>query len=359
MTQDREVKLLCAGDETLFGMPLSGEVNGEFFTTFFESANMGFACLRLDDTYIRVNDVLCRILGYPRAELLRLAFIDLMPSDDREKWLGVHRTLCTRQRKHRTVELRLKRRDGVLIWAQVNASAVAATSGRTECLIAVVQDITARRAAEARGDQQALETAILEDRRRLARDLHDSVTQTLFTATVIAQTLPKLWERDPDAVPEQLERIRVLNQAALAEMRALLLDLRPAHLQGIDLVEQLPQLTAAAQGQKQLDVDVHIENAFSPPAEVQIAFYRIAQEALNNIVKHSRAQHVTIFYVAQPDGHVELCIEDDGTGFDLSDSSSGMGLAIMRERAEEAGAEFHIISELNSGTRVTLIWQQG
>lgn len=359
MTRERDVKLLCASDESLSGLPFTPEVSGDFFHTFFENANMGFACLRLDDSCMRVNDALCRMLGYPRAELLRMRFVDLMPADDGQTWTDVHAALCMRQRKHRTVEVRLKRRDGALIWVQANASAVVSNNGQPECLIAVVQDITARKAAQARAEQQAAERAVQEDRGRLARDLHDSVTQTLFTATVVAQTLPKLWEHDPDAVPEQLERIQVLNQAALAEMRALLLDLRPAHVQGIDLVEQLPQLVAAAQGQKQLYIETHIENAFSPPAEVQIALYRIAQEALNNIVKHARAQHVSIAYIAQPNGYVELRVEDNGNGFDLSHSSSGMGLTIMRERAEEVGAEFQIISERNSGTCIVVAWRQG
>ena len=132
-------------------------------------------------------------------------------------------------------------------------------------------------------EERAREMAVLEERNRLARDLHDAVSQTLFSASLIAEVLPRLWERDQDEGRRRLEEVRQLSRSALAEMRTLLFELRPAALAEAELGDLLRQLADTITGRGRLPVTVEISSRTTLPSEVKVAFYRIAQEALNNV----------------------------------------------------------------------------
>jgi signal transduction histidine kinase len=202
---------------------------------------------------------------------------------------------------------------------------------------------------------QAQQAAAMEERQRLARELHDAVTQTLFSASLVADVLPRLWERKPQEALRRLEELRQLTRGALAEMRTLLLELRPAALIEADLGDVLRQLAEAFNGRARLPVAVTVEGQVRLSADVQVAFYRIAQEALNNIVKHANASQVTMRLIFEPQQLV-LRIDDNGQGFDLAHppSSGHFGLNIMRERAEVVGANFQIESQPGHGTSIVV-----
>jgi signal transduction histidine kinase/PAS domain-containing protein len=215
---------------------------------------------------------------------------------------------------------------------------------------------------------QSIDLAMMEERQRIARDLHDSVTQMIYSASLFSSTLPQRIRRDPDSALETADELHRLTRGALAEMRSLLLELRPAGLTKIPLGELISQLTLALSGRTDLILDVHIDDIPPIPDGVQIAFYRIAQEALNNIVKHAGAKHVIIHLSANPlfgsstldewHGEIELLVKDDGIGFDPEALSfEHFGLGIMQERAVEIQAQFHLNSKPAEGTEVTLIWQ--
>jgi hypothetical protein len=162
--------------------------------------------------------------------------------------------------------------------------------------------------------------------------------QTLFSASVIAESLPRLWERDPDKVRRGLTQLHQLTRGALAEMRALLLELRPRALVEAELGDLLQQLTEAFASRTPVKVSLTVEGQRSLPPEVQIALYRMTQEALNNVTKHARATQVTVSLRSQPEG-MELRIRDDGRGFDPDRVRPGrLGLNILRGRAETIGA---------------------
>ena len=205
--------------------------------------------------------------------------------------------------------------------------------------------------------EQAQELAAVQERQRLARDLHDAVTQTLFSASLIAEVLPRLWERDADEGRRRLEELRQLTRGALAEMRTLLLELRPAALTEVGLGDLLHQLTEAVTGRARVPIALTVESQCPLPSDVQVALYRIAQEALNNIAKHSGATQVTVVLRCQF-AAVELCVRDNGRGFDLVRvSPEHLGLRIMRERAESVGATFAIESRVGQGTQITVVWK--
>lgn len=219
----------------------------------------------------------------------------------------------------------------------------------------------AQRAASAIQNAQlyeaAQELAVVKERSRLARDLHDAVTQTLFSASLIAEVLPRIWERDTEQGQQRLAELRELTRGALAEMRTLLLELRPTALIEADLGELLRQLAESITGRARVPVNVKIQGECELPPDVKVAIYRIAQEALNNVAKHSMADTVEVNLHCEP-GRIEMQIIDDGQGFNPSETSAeSLGLGIMRERAEVIDAQLNIMSEIGEGTTIEVLWQ--
>ena len=198
--------------------------------------------------------------------------------------------------------------------------------------------------------------AAVEERQRLARDLHDAVTQSIYSASLIAEALPAVWERDPDEGLRTLVRLRRLVRAALAEMRTLLFELRPSTLEAAPLDTLLERLGDSLAGQVQLPVDVNVADGLTVPRDVKLAFYRVTQEAFSNIGKHARATRVTVAVDAHGGG-ASLTVRDDGKGFD-SDAVplEHMGLRIMRERLDRVGASLTIDSAPGRGTTLSVVW---
>jgi signal transduction histidine kinase len=206
-------------------------------------------------------------------------------------------------------------------------------------------------------EAQAILAATDAERDRLAQDLHDSVTQGLYSASLIAETLPLIWEEDPEAGRRGLKQLERLTEGALAEMRALLLELRPAALVAQKLPVLLRQLAAATMSRTRTVVTTTVMGDCSSPDEVKIALYRITQEALNNVVKHAQARHAWVNL--QGDGlKITLTISDDGCGFHPEATNPpGLGCGIMRERARDIDAAFNITSQPDLGTEVLVEWQ--
>ncbi len=207
--------------------------------------------------------------------------------------------------------------------------------------------------------EQAQQVATAEERQRLARELHDAVTQTLFSASLIAEVVPRLWERNPSEGRRRLEELRRLTRGALAEMRTLLLELRPAALVETPLGHLVRQLGEAATSRANVIVEVDVDGQeWVLPAEVQIALYRIAQEALNNVGKHAGASRVQVRLRWSSDS-VNLRVQDDGRGFDPKSMPLGrLGVGIMHERARAIGARLRIDSRPGAGTRVSARWRR-
>ena len=208
--------------------------------------------------------------------------------------------------------------------------------------------------AELNGQAQAL--AVLEERQRLARNLHDAVNQSLFSAGLIAEVLPRLWERDQDLARQSLDDLRRLTRGAQAEMRTLLAELRPSTLTDSSLNDLLRLLGDALSGRINVPVTLTATGEFTLPADIQIAFYRICQEALYNIAKHAKASRVEM-ELGQTGAVTELRIRDNGLGFDLQQTFSGhYGLSMMRERADAAGVLLLVSSQPGHGTELTIRW---
>ena len=161
---------------------------------------------------------------------------------------------------------------------------------------------------------QAEQAAVLAERNRLARELHDAVSQTLFSTSLIADVLPRLWDRNQADGRKRLEELRLLTRGALAEMRTLLFELRPSALKEARLDELLKHLTQAISSRTRVPIVLTAEDEWTLPPDVQMALYRITQEALNNATKHADPSRVSVTLCCKQ-RQVELTICDDGSGF--------------------------------------------
>jgi len=201
-----------------------------------------------------------------------------------------------------------------------------------------------------------LATVAAEERNRLARDLHDAVSQTLFSASLIAEVIPTLWEKDPEKGRVRLEEVRQLTRGALAEMRTLLLELRPSALIEAELSHLLEQLAEAITGRTRIPIVVTTIGNCVLPDDTKVGFYRIAQEALNNVAKHSDATEALVSLICDKE-KVTLKIKDNGVGFNTDKiSPESLGVGIMQERAEDMRASLSINSHAGEGTEIVVVW---
>ena len=214
------------------------------------------------------------------------------------------------------------------------------------------RDITERERLERDLRRQAGELASSQERAHLARELHDSVTQALFSMTLITRSTELLVDRDLGAAKEKLGSLRDLQREALAEMRALIFELRPGNLENDGLLPALRTHSAALQGRIGLPIVVTSELTDRLPLALEEVLYRISQEALHNVVKHAAARQVELT-VGRRGKSVVLRISDDGKGFDAGAVPDGhLGLAGMRARAEKIGATFAVDAHPGEGTTV-------
>jgi signal transduction histidine kinase len=220
----------------------------------------------------------------------------------------------------------------------------------------VFADQAALAIQNARLYDRAKRAAVLEERSRLANELHDTISQTLWSISLMSERLPELWELNKEEGQRSLVSLHQLAQGALTEMRSLLLELRPATLMDKklgDLIHQLAEIIATRTG---LIFSVTIQNQDVLPPGVQAVLYRVVQEALNNIARHASATHVEIFFESASN-HVELTIRDNGLGFDPTRIAPGhLGLSIMHDRLQSIGASLETASELNVGTLIKVLW---
>ncbi len=222
-----------------------------------------------------------------------------------------------------------------------------------------IEDITKRKQSENQLRQAQAELALdlqkrsaLEERQRLARELHDSVSQALYGISLGANTALALFETDRQQVREALAYILGLAHAGLTEMRALIFELRPESLEQEGLVAALTKQVAALRTRHDVQVSLTMCAEPAMPGPLKEALYRIAREALQNAVKHARANQLNIQLLCDPEATL-LEVSDDGIGFDPQMPYPGhLGLQSMRERAASFGGTVEILSAPGQGTRV-------
>jgi PAS domain S-box-containing protein len=314
--------------------------------TLFETSTLGVALTTFDGQLLSVNGALVTMLRTTEAELLQRKVGDVYINPEQREtlrdWLGESGTL-------QDFSLRLLRDDGSSFLARLNLNRLV-MEGK-EVFLVIVDDVTEQMMAEH-------ESAVLEERERLARELHDSVTQTLFSASLLADTTPRIWEKDPTTARQNLNQLARMLRGALAEMRTLLFELRPAAMQNQTFGQLLGPLVESAYARTRAKVSLNLEGDRTLPEHITMALHRIAQESLNNVAKHAEATTVNVNLVCDPE-RVVLRITDDGRGFDPADIPPGhFGVGIMDDRARKIGATFEVESNPGGGTQVVVIWSE-
>ncbi len=371
------------------------------FRAMFEHSAIGIGIMGLDRKVTAMNPAMCKMFGYEAHKLTGESPVFVTHPDDFQEHTRQYQDIFSGRTDHFTAERRYLRKNGEPFWVQVSISLVRHADGSPNYLIGLMTDIDVQKKAQERLAEQeadylrnlqkrveertreleeanrqlqqeieqrkrienelaekAAEEAVTADRTRLARDLHDAVTQTLFSASLTAEVLPELWEMDVEEAKRSTEELRQLTRGALAEMRTLLLELRPAALTQTRLNDLIKQLCEAFIGRSRLPIHLTIEGERNLPPEVQIAFYRIAQESLNNVFKYARASEVNVnLFLSPTNVHFEVC--DNGIGFDMTENKpTSLGMRIMRERAEAIGADLNIASTPGSGTCIEVNWHE-
>ena len=215
-----------------------------------------------------------------------------------------------------------------------------------------VRDISERERLAGDLRDQAVELAASQERAHLARELHDSVTQALFSMGLTLRTLEILMDTDPDAVPAKLVELRELQKDALAEMRTLIFELRPSSLESDGLVQALRTHATAVQRRTGLTIVVDAEPIERLPLAAEEALYRIGQEALHNVVKHANASNAKL-RIATDGNRVLLSVSDDGVGFEPDKVPRlHFGLIGMRQRVDLVGGELRVESRAGGGTLI-------
>jgi signal transduction histidine kinase len=202
--------------------------------------------------------------------------------------------------------------------------------------------------------QNEMEKAITSERNRLARDLHDSVTQALYSQTLYAEATARLLSAgEMQTAAEHVDEIRHTAQQALQEMRLLIFELRPSVLAEEGIVSALQMRLESVEERSGFTTEFKVDGEIELPANIEEGLYWISQEALNNIVKHAQASKVTVMLKKDP--HIIILdILDDGIGFDPEEQSNGGGLGLrgIQERVDQLGGQITIESQPGKGTRV-------
>ncbi|CAM5796135.1 MULTISPECIES: HAMP domain-containing sensor histidine kinase [Brevibacillus] len=200
--------------------------------------------------------------------------------------------------------------------------------------------------------EQLKHTAVTEERQRLARELHDAVSQQLFAIAMTTAALKRLIEKNPQRAAQQIELVEEMAAAAQAEMRALLLHLRPATLQNKALKEAIEDLLEELTRKNAMEISWEIEEVDNLPSGIEDHLFRILQESLSNTLRHARANHIAVKLFTLK-GQVRLRIVDDGVGFDPEgEKLTSYGLRSMRERVAELGGSLDIYSAVGKGTQI-------
>ncbi|MCV0402397.1 MAG: GAF domain-containing protein [Chloroflexi bacterium] len=289
--------------------------------------------------------------GWKPEQLLGRPFTSIAGEETLDTAVAAWESLRQDPESEQRVRLLLPLPDGRMSQAEV-AMTGTIVDGRFAGAHGSVRDISERERLEGDLRRQAAELAASQERAHLARELHDSVTQALFSMGLTLRTMELLLDSDPDAARAKVAELRELQKDALAEMRTLIFELRPSSLENDGLVQALRTHATAVQRRTGLTVVVDAEPIERLALPAEEALYRIGQEALHNVVKHANASSVTI-QISGDAGQVRLCVVDDGTGFDPDEVPRGhLGLIGMRQRVDLVGGDLRVESRPGEGTTI-------
>ncbi len=325
------------------------------FRQLFEQASVGVALESLEGKLAIVNPALCAMFGYTEAELHQMSCAQLSHPEDLAAEAPLFRELCAGKRASYQIDKRFFRKDGTVVWGRVSVSLLQPQDGSEPFVIGMMRDISPLK----QRDQELvtltgrLIEAQEDERRRISRELHDDIGQQ---AAAIAADLCALRETmargASDSACGLAEMVSQLATELATSIHKLSHDLHSSRLQYLGLASALRELCDKLAAQHHLTIELSVDCQVDRlPEALELCMFRIAQEALSNVVKHSGG--TTAFVkVAKRGKTISLCVADDGIGFDTSAAPRGIGLTSMRERLRMVGGELFIKSSSDTGTEL-------
>jgi len=330
----------------------------------FEHAPIGIAITDEHTRYLRANRRFLEMLGYSEEEILGLSGWDVIHPDDRETSVKLRDDLFAGRRDPFTWERRYVKKDGSAIWVRITVALMGGADGKEKHAVALIEDITQRRLADAAMHAtaerlHALSRRLVElqeiERRDIARELHDRVGQTLTAMRINMDMIRTRLAANGDAeIRRRNDDSIELIESAFKAVENVMYELRQPMLEEYGVVAALQWLGRQFSERTGIHVDVIGDEKERCTPEVELAAYRIVQEALTNISRHSHATRVAInVHASRPK---VLLVEDNGVGFDAADPDhqAGYGMITMRERAEAVGGTLEVRSTKGAGTRIVL-----
>jgi PAS domain S-box-containing protein len=346
----------------------------ERYRLLIDTMNEGFAGQNADGALTYVNNRLCDMLAYTREELLGRPITDFSDPASRDL---MDKRLCGRddcegcQGGH--FEIEWVRKDGTRIYTNVSPQPIHDPDGKSDGCFAVITDLTDRRRAEEKLRRSENELRLLSaqlltaqevERKRIAGELHDGIGQSLSALKFCLENSLGLFERyGIERGMPVLKGLIPKMQQEIEEVRRISMGLRPSTLDDLGIVPTIAWFCREFRGiyrNIHLDTRINVEE-HQVPTRLKTVVYRILQEALNNVIKHAKADTVRVD-LSCTDSVIVISISDNGLGFDIdkitdhAGSGMGMGLSSMKERAENSGGTLSIVSARNSGTRIQASW---
>ncbi len=343
--------------------PTSSIADGAaWYRAVFDQAAVGIARVAPDGRFLEVNDRFCEIVGRARESLMRGDFQAITHPDDLDADLALVAKLLAGEATSYLLEKRYLRPDGTVVWVSLHVALLRDAAGTPTNFVSVVEDISKTKQAEAmlKAYSLRLETlsrrllAVQEDERRsLARDLHDQVGQQLAGLKLNLEAL-RVRHTALAAEPRFTDSLEIIDQT-IGQIGDTSLDLRPSMLDDLGLEAALRSYARRQQLRASCRIDIDAPLAGRLPDHVETSAFRIVQEAVSNAIRHGHATRVSV-HVGLEHGSLHITVADDGRGFDAAGATStpprpdGMGMLSMRERAELVGGEFRVETAVGAGT---------
>jgi PAS domain S-box-containing protein len=334
----------------------------ELFRTAFDFAAIGMGLVDLTGRWLRVNHSLCELVGYTEEELLATDFQSITHPGDLSVDLDNAQRLLAGEVRHYQLEKRYVHKQGHSVDVLLSGSLIRDAAGAPSFFVAQIQDLTQQKAAEERNRQALLRTRFVEqsiaaredEQRRISRDLHDGIGQTLTSIRLGLRVLEE--SSVATSAQDTARELRRMVVAAQEEVRRLVKNLRPNVLDDIGLIPALKQLVDEFVASHDVVIALQAESVADDrfPAAVETAIYRIVQESLTNVAKHSGAGKAEVVLRRDSQG-LALSISDDGRGFDPDATlkrTECFGVIGMRERASLLNGTFDVFRRADGGTTV-------
>ncbi len=323
------------------------------FRAIFENAGIGIALVGPGGIPVACNPALEQLLGYSASELQKMHFSEFTHHEDVKRDLALYQDLISGRRRRYEVEKRYLRKDGELMWGRLVVSAVRDASGQAVFGIGMVEDITARKRVEREllSLSDKLITTQEQERSRIARELHDGLGQQIAALSIAVASMKRQVPEHVTVAREQMTRLQQRIASISEGVRRISHELHPAVLELAGIVPALRSHCKEFSTDNGVAVTLDAESNFENiPAEVALCLYRVAQEALQNVAKHSGAKEASV-RLQHSGESVVLTVADHGRGFDADAPAShaGLGLVSMKERARLLNGSLKISSSPGEG----------